>query len=631
MPDLSFSELSFLKSKREKLNDSIKATIEKSRLRKDNDWDAGAHMSTYFASRKLVDQRKCPSDPKTSKLSGRATLEREYSNRGQMEWNLTPSEFVNISERPCHGLGSSRVGLKLLNHNIELKANLQSPKPLSTRPASLVSWSVSGVPSHHDPIDRYIKNSSDDVSNACINMKNDHQASVTRHSQQKPYNSVLPRRKVIHSGDTSKISKFDEQQEEPPGFMAGSTRSKTTTTDCAGVPQPCANGRGKRMSVKELVLSGQEDSPNQEFQIPFDATPENCQENCISTTHSPYGSFCSRAINTACLSEKLENVPTGNPMLLSQVSHDIKASTTECVYKKPEALHKDFFEPHLIPRTRSFEIRTDQPKEQLKLGLIDHGLRINQYNNLRACRLDRSEGLDRLSIGLSNHEFCTTDASNNHDKQPQHGLHMKNLSNGGCDEYCHQQLGYGCSKHTNRLAGLQNLEECMVACNPGNSPSHELGGIDHFRNDNFYGRNDNTEFFEELSNSYDEQKIESAIHEREELPSHHTAKDGMILDAYVREDEPLLQENLYAGYYSLLEDSYENPPNPELGLAGWSQNTNGNDNEMLPRDKYYFEGFLPWYDNRSGAGNIVDTRQKAMLQPSDELSIPGFWKPQKLY
>ena len=623
VPDLSFSELSFLKSKREKPNDSIEDQIEEPRLKKE---DPDAHMSGYFASRKFEDQSICLScGLKTSKLSGRATLEHGYPSRGQLGWNVTPPEAVNISEKPCLGFGSSRVDLTSPVRHIERRTNSQSLKSLSTRTASLVSRSVSGVPSHHHSVDGDIKNPSDDVPNASTNMKTDHQASVTGHPLQNPNDSVPLRRKVINSSDTCKVSKFDEQQEEPPGFMSRNALSKTMMTDRSRVPESQANWRGKRMLVKELVFSGQEDLQNQELQTPCDAAPENCPEHCISTIHSPHWSVRASATNTICLPDKLDNVYYGNPTLPSQVNHGIQASTTQCVYENSEALHNNFCEPHIIHKARSSERWTDPPKGQLKLGLIDHGPRINQCKNLYACRADRSEGLDRLSTGLSNHEFCTSDASNNHEKPPQHRLQMRNLSNGGFDEHCHHLLGNGCSNHTNSLAALENLDEFSVACNPGNFPNHEQGAFDDHRNDGFYVRNDSTETFEGLSNSYDEQRTGSASHEIEELPSHYPSKNEMMLYADVRDNEPPLQENMDAGYCSVLQDSHEDLLDPELDTAGWPQNMNRHSERPLP-GKSYSESLLPWYDTEGGAGNVVDTRQMAA-----ELVISGFWKPRKLY
>lgn len=623
VPDLSFSELSFLKSKREKLNDSIEDKIEEPRLKKE---DPYAHMSRYFAPRKFEDPNICLScGLKASKSSGRATLEHGYPSRGQKGWNVTSSEVANISEKPCLGFGSSRVDLTSPARHIERRTNSQSPKPLSTRTASLVSWSVSGVPSHHRSIDRDIKNPSDDVPNASTNMKTDHQASVTGHSQQNPNYSVPLRRKVIHNSDTCKVSKFDELQEEPPGFMAGNALSKTMMTDRSRIPEPRANWREKGMFVKELVFSGQEDSQNQELQTPGDAAPENCPRHFISTIHSPHRSVRERVTNTICLPDKLDNVHYGNPTLPSQVNQGIQASTTECVYENSEALHNNFFEPHIIHSARPFELWTDPPNGQLKLCLIDHGPRINQCNHLDECRADRSEGLDRLSTRLSNQEFCTSDTFNNHDKPPQHRLQTRNLSNGGFDEHCHHLLGNGCSNPTNSIAALENVDEFLVAYDPGNFPNHEQGAIDDHRNESFYVRNDNTETFEGLSNSHDGQTTGSASHEIGELPPHYPTKNEMMSYPDVRDNEPPLQENMDAGYCSVLEDSHEDLLDPELDPAGWPQDMNRNGQRLLP-GKRYPESLLPWYDTLDGVDNVVDTRQMAA-----ELVISGFWKPQKLY
>lgn len=614
MPDLSFSEISFLKSKREKPNDPIKPKIKESRLKKHGDWDADAHISRYFVS--------SLSGPKTSKQSGRTDPESEYSSRGRTGRNEMPFELDKVSGEPYLGSGSPRVDLTSPVQNIERRANSQSPKPLSTRPPSLVSWSMSGALPHHDSIDRDIMNPSDDLPNARTILENNHQASIKVHSQQKPYDSVPLRRTVIHSSDTCKVPKFDEQQ-EPPRF--GNALSKTMITDQARIPEPRAHRRGKAIFVRGPVSSGQEDSPNRDLQTPCDAAPENFPKYDISTTHSPRGSVRSRATNTMCLLEKSDNVDYGNPPLLSQMIHGIQDSTTECIYDNMEVLHNNVFESPIIVRARSFELQTDQPKEQLELGLIDYGPRINQYNDVDAWRADRSEGLDRLSTGLNNHEFYTTDTSTNHENPAQRRLQMRIFPNGGFDEHDNHWLGNGCSlasMHTNRLAGLENLDERLVACNPGNFPNHELGAIDDQGTDSRCGRNDSTEIFAGPSNSHDEQKTITTLHEIKYLPSHYPIKNQTILDADVGVDQPSLQENMDAGYASYLEDSHEH-------LLGWHQNNNRNNGRLL-RGKRFFESFLPrydtWYDTRNGAGNIGGTRQMV-----ETLDIPGFWKPQKLY
>lgn len=627
MPDLSFSELSFLKSKREKPNDTIKDKIEKSQPKRENDWDAGAHISRYFASRKSVDQSIYLSGPETSKLVGRATLEPKYPSSGYMDRNATSADFINISEKSCLGFGSYRGDLTSPARNIERKTNSQSPKPLSTRTASLVSWSVSGVPSHHDSIDRYIKNASNDAPNVRTNIKADHLASLTG---QKPYDSVLSPRKVIHS--RIKVSNFDEQREELSGFMAGNAISENMTSQRVGFPEPQANGRDKRVFVKELAFSGQNNSPNQELQAPFDAAPENCPKFFKSTTLSPHGTVRSKATNTICLPENPDYTYDGNRI---QGNNNIQASTIECIYKDSEALHTDFFDPHLIPRALSSELWTDQPEEQLNLGLIDHCRCIPQYNHPDAYTSDHYGGPDRLCTGLINHEFGTTDAFNNHENPTQRCFQMRNLTNGGFDEHGYYQRGNGCSGHINRLADLENFEACTVTYNPGQFTSYEHGAIGEHGDYSLYGRNDSTQLSEELYIRYNEENPESAIHEMGASPSRFNNKDKTKLDAEARYVERLLQESMDAGHYLALEDSHEDFHedllDPELSPAAYPQDNTRN-NERLLQDKCCDESFIPRYDTWSGAVNNVNISQMmATSQSNDELVIPGFWKPQKLY
>lgn len=626
MPDLSFSELSFLKSKREKPDDTINDKIEKSRPKKDNGWDAGARISRCFASGKALDQSKCLSGPETTKLSGRA-IEPKYPSSGHMDMNVTPARFINISEKSCLGFRSSGEDLTSPARNIERKKNSQSSKPLSTRTASLVSWSVSGVPSHHDSIDRDIKNSSNDAPDARTNIKAGHQASLTG---QKAYDSVLPQRKVIHS--SVKISNFDKQRDELSGFMAGHALPERMTTHRVGVSEAQANGREKGVFVKELAFSGQDTSPNQELQAPFNAASENCPKNYKSTTLSPHGTLRSKATNTVCLPEKSDSTYDGIP---TQWNNNNQASTIECVYKNSEALHNDFSDPHLIPRALSFELRTDQPGEQLSLGLIEHCGCIPQYNPPDVYTSDHYGGLDRSCTGLSNHEFCTTGAFNNHEKPTQRYFQMRNLTNSGFDEHGYYRRGNGCSDYTNWLGGQENFEVCRDTYNPGKFTSYEHGDISDHGSYSFYGRNNSNQLTEELSIRYKEEETESARHEMEEPPSRSSTKNETTLDAEARYVERLLQESMVAKHYSALEDRHEDLHedllDPEVDPAVFLQEETRN-NERLLQDQCCDECFISRYDTWSGAANNVNISQKiATSQSNDELVIPGFWKPQKLY
>lgn len=623
MPDLSFSELSFLKSKKEKLNDTIKDKIEKSQPKRDNDWDAGTHISRYFASRKSVDHSKCFSGPETSKLSGRAT----YPRSGHTDRNATPADFINISEKSCLGFESSKGDLISPARNIGRTTNSQSPKPLSTRTASLVSWSVSGISSHNDSIDRDIKNSSDDAPNVRTNIKVDHLASLTG---EEPSDSVPSRRKVIHS--SAKVANFDGQREELSGFMPGNALSENTMTQRAGVPEPQAKGREKRAFVKELAFSGQNNSPNQELQAPFAAAPKSCPRNCKFTTLSPHGTVRSKATNPFCLPEKPDYTYDGNRI---QRNNNIQASTNECVYKDLGALYNGFFDPHLKPGALSFELRTDQPEEQLNLGLIDHCHCIPQYNHPDAYTSDYYGGPDKLCTGLRNHEFCTSDAFNNHENPTQRCFQMRNLTNGGFDERGYYQRGNGCSGYINRLAGLENYEASTVTYNPGQFTSYEHGAIGDHGYYSLYGRNESTQLSEELSIRNNEENTESAIHEMGEPPSRFSAKNETTLDAEARYVERLLQESMNAGHYSALEDGHEDFHedllDPELDPAAFPQDKTRS-NERLLQDKCCDESFILRCDTWGGAVNSVNISQMmATSQPNDGLVIPGFWKPQKLY
>lgn len=628
MPDLSFSKLSFLESAREKPDDTINDKIDKSRPKEDNYWDAGAHISRYFASRKAVDQSKYLSGLDTAKLSGRATLKPKYPSSVHMDRNITPAGFINISQNSCPVFGSSGGDLTSPARNVKRKTNSQSYKPLSTRTASLVSWSASGVPSHHDSIDRDMKNSSDDAPNVRTNIEADHQASLTG---QKAYDSVLPRRKVIHS--SAKVSNFDEQRGELSPFMVGHALLESMRTRRVGVPEARENGREKGVFVKELVFSGQDYSPNQELQAPFDAAPENCPKNNKFTTLSSHVTLRSKDTNTMCLPEKPDSTYDG---IRIQGNNNIQASTIECVYKNSEALHNDFFDPHLIPRASSFEIRTDQPEEQLSLGLIDHRRCIPQYNPRDAYTSDHYGGLDRLSTGLSNHDFCTTGAAfNKHENPTQRCFQMRNLTNSGFEEHGYYQRGNGCSDHINWLRGQENFEVCRDTYNPGKFTRYEHGAISDHGNYSFHGRNDSNELTEELSIRYNEEKTESARHEMREPPSRFSTKNETTLDAEARYVERLLQESMVAEYYSASEDSqedlHEDLLDPELDPAVFPQEETKK-NERLLQHQCCDESFIPRYGTWSGAVNNINISQKmAMSQSNDELVIPGFWKPQKLY
>lgn len=149
VPDLAFSEMTFLTSRREKpensLRDSSKRPSEKTRRQKTaNAADTEAEMSRYFMSAK-------PASPNVKNSRN----QRYEQDRRESRDRQSPQVFVDLPERPFLGFGSCGPNTSISPAKTLANTNsgsLRRGDPRSpTRSTSYFTWSQSEGPSYASP------------------------------------------------------------------------------------------------------------------------------------------------------------------------------------------------------------------------------------------------------------------------------------------------------------------------------------------------------------------------------------------------------------------------------------------------------------------------------------------------
>lgn len=148
MPDLAFSEMTFLNPRKEKEEIPTKAEA-KSRRKRDKNADAEAEMSRYFTSKKPSDYRKQPpEDLPTFESSPPKNRHEELHRIRKSSKREDPSlSLAGLPERPFLGFGSSgaptmspEMGFQMV-HKSNRATQSQSRTLSPTRSTTYYTWS----------------------------------------------------------------------------------------------------------------------------------------------------------------------------------------------------------------------------------------------------------------------------------------------------------------------------------------------------------------------------------------------------------------------------------------------------------------------------------------------------------
>jgi len=158
VPDLTFSEMTFLNPRQDKPQDIVNSTDQKKRRRKDQTIETEAEISRYFASAKARDVDATTARKERARSLEASRPHEKYRKRSEAEKfayldrsSLPP---VELPERPFLGFGS--VGGSLVSPVRRSEFPVSSPRqsyPIQrdlspTRSTSYFSWAETRSPSH---------------------------------------------------------------------------------------------------------------------------------------------------------------------------------------------------------------------------------------------------------------------------------------------------------------------------------------------------------------------------------------------------------------------------------------------------------------------------------------------------
>ena len=152
VPDLAFSEMTFLNPRKGKPENSIKATEQKSQRRRDKNADTEAEISRYFTSKKYLDYRQQPSEDQPAFESSHPKYRDEglYRVRETSKREDPSLSLAGLPERPFLGFGSSGPPTTSPETRFQMihkpnRATQSQSRTLSpTRSTTYYTWSKTG-------------------------------------------------------------------------------------------------------------------------------------------------------------------------------------------------------------------------------------------------------------------------------------------------------------------------------------------------------------------------------------------------------------------------------------------------------------------------------------------------------
>ena len=156
VPDLAFSEMTFLNTRREKPDDQVKVTLKNKRRKKDKGANIEAEISRYFTSKSIPGHEKAQNrNERVERFLGSNTAESEAQRRADRlpTPNLAILPPINLPGRPFLGFGSRGEDLtspvKENDHEacVERRASTPQIPSSPSRSTSYFSWSQSAASS----------------------------------------------------------------------------------------------------------------------------------------------------------------------------------------------------------------------------------------------------------------------------------------------------------------------------------------------------------------------------------------------------------------------------------------------------------------------------------------------------
>ena len=322
MPDLAFSEMTFLNSRREKSDKPGKPIAKKSRRKKDKALDTGAEISRYFTTKQALRNSGFSArlEPVVPVENPRYLNERKrHEDRGrnpEPEYRVLP--FLDLPDKPFLGFGSSGIentSPVRVPKNINSSIFPPGSNPAPSLRTSQISWSVSEVPQHRpSPSHRADRSTSrsarpskqvslvpNEISvvrsdRNCNDGDYEHISSIDNTNQERsPFRpqtlDLFLRKDPPKKPSRMKMPDTVPLEERDIGF-ANPVNSQTATSKDTKTYKSCAESNAAKMFAVEVTspkldlpqANSQNEFTHQTLSDSFDAALENFLRKCRSRT-----------------------------------------------------------------------------------------------------------------------------------------------------------------------------------------------------------------------------------------------------------------------------------------------------------------------------------------------------------
>lgn len=663
MPDLAFSELTFLNPHRENSDDLAKSSANKSRHKKDKAADSGANLSRYFTLAKSANRNERLPDARPTvglnELSSEREPPRNDERRPKSKGRDPSLPLLELLEKPFLGFGSSGIYVTSparTSRNFGSTIDPPRGKASSIGSTSYVSWSVSGAPSHHSPHLQYsdktstrspihiecTRASTTDVPIAPAEIqsldKGPKPISVKNNTCQDCPRLILescdpgPEKE---SGNSSiqfahqPISNSVKQHYTPNN---PSSVSHGSQKEIKRQPSP-SNDKIKAASIEQgqaevscLPVPGSSGTMSQEdSSILFDAELDNFLQKFKITQRQSVHDLAPQPSALCTQSEFPSIIDHENSTNLEKAMDSLSGSENDHVNRGVEisSLRHDSTKSSEIPSTEALDVRVSHiggPSGPQSLSPARRRSSENFRDNRKSG--DKKDRLEQMTESNS-HDILTRNAWSGYNN-----IYQQQTEIGNHDSRSHQ--------HCDKLhvpVDFEGPENSLAFDDRLNNIHNELEGHDGYENMESCSLNGNMIGFGNHGDSHHDESTMSAPHNTEELIYQSTLTRGTEPDFRPYRNGLLHRKDVLFGDNLELEDGSPYLTNHDLDSSALPDD---NDRyKHVPEEKRLSEGcqqldVRPRLRAHNGTCDLGGNRWMASVQQNND-ELPGFWKPHKRY
>lgn len=664
VPDLAFSELTFLNPHRENSDDLAKPSANKSRHKKVKAADSGANISRYFTSTsKSTNQNELLPDSRPTAGWNNSWGEREHQrcdDRRPNSGGRDPSlPLVELPEKPFLGFGSSGIyntSPARISCNIGSTTDLPRGKASSTRSTSHVSWSVSGAPSHPSPHLHYSNKISarspihierTRVSTTDIPIANSEIQCLGRGPKQvsvKNGTNLDCPRSILKSHDPvpeteKEIENISIQLIHEP--ISNSVKElcapKKTSNDNNGsykesrLQQSTSNDKLKVASVDEvhaklpcLPISGSSGGMSQEdSSISFDAELDNFLQKFKPNQTLSVHPLAPPSPAHRAQSEVLTVINNEDSINFEKVMDNLSASENKLINGDVgnSSSRNEATKPSEMPPTRALEVQINDTSRSCEIESLSPTRRRSTGIFRTNYRSDNTKDRLEQTVKSNSHHVFTRNAWTGYNNIYQQQTEVASQDSRG---------NQACEK-VHVPVDSEGTEDRLASHDLVSNIHNELGGHHGYEYNESYNLNGDMAGIGYRGDSHHDESTRSAPHNEEELFYQPTLTSGTELEVPLRHDG--LLQHFTSEDFLELEDGYPYLLNHDLDASTLPNNNDRYKHE--PAGGRWLEscqqsGVRPWLRAQNGTYDLGGNRWIASVQQNDE-ELPGFWKPHKRY